>query len=1069
MKKVFLCLLAIFTLWCISTPFSYAQEAPSNSSETIATLLPWEEFNAKIKSITKGDNIPRYNASTTYDNLIKSIKKSKNKKEWLTNENLISKAWSIEIRAWYDNTNNLWILYYYTNADKIFLNENSRNMFSSMKELTDISVLSGWDTSNVTNMVAMFSNCNKLTDITALSNWDTNNVKDMSSMFRDCKSLADITALSGRNTSNVESIGGMFLGCESLIEIDLSNWDTKNVTNMREMFSSCWNLTKVNLNNWDTSNVEDMTKMFRDCNKLTDISTLSGWNTSNVKDMYQMFLGCESLADITALSGWNTSNVKNMNYMFWWCDSLTEINLSNWDLSNAQDVDYMFAECENLAKIDLRNWDLSNIKSIKRMFRDCSKLTDISTLSGWDTSNIENMWGLFDWCESLTDISALSGWNTSKVEDIGNMFEWCSSLTDISALSNWNTSNVTGMTEIFRWCSSLTGISPLSNWDTSNVTSMYEMFEWCSSLTDISALSNWNTSNVTSMEEIFKWCSSLTGISPLSNWNTSNVTDMSYMFYGCNSLTDISALSSWDTSNIESIGDMFDWCSSLTWIDLTNWDTSNVTNMWWMFNWCNNLEKIYVSNKFTIKNVTYSNFMFHWCTKLVWWNGTKYNDQHRDAEYARIDTAETPGYFTAITNEATNWCIGMDQANVTATATQWVITLKWNAISWDTVQISLFDPNDEVFKNLWSVNMASGEFNYTMQWDWVHNFVLNNWCKEFYYQFNNTSTGTNKCDVNWDWQIGIGDQVRYTNNCVGYTTIVPWKEKCDVNWDWQIGVGDQVALGNCITWTGSNSWNSGWNSNSQNSTTKKEEPKSQWYSWGGWWRSSSTKVSKWNSTTKADNNKKTSTENGRTTTTPTNAKWNTNITTNKKQPIDYMVPTINKVKHNEWNSSEVLENWFTRERNNAYGFAYANWITTIKNIEKANLNWAITRAAMAKMLSNYAINVLGKEPDTSKAPHFWDISKETDKQYDNWITLAYQLWIMWVWTKNFRPYDPVTRKEFVTVLSRMLYNTTDWASKTNYYEPHMAKLYDEWIITKTNPATIEKRWNVMTMLMRSAK
>jgi hypothetical protein len=124
---------------------------------------------------------------------------------------------------------------------------------------------------------------------------------------------------------------------------------------------------------------------------------------------------------------------------------------------------------------------------------------------------------------------------------------------------------------------------------------------------------------------------------------------------------------------------------------------------------------------------------------------------------------------------------------------------------------------------------------------------------------------------------------------------------------------------------------------------------------------------------------------------------------------------------------------------------------------------------MAKMLSNYAINVLGKEPDKSKTPHFWDISKETDKQYDNWITLAYQLWIMWVWTKNFRPYDSVTRKEFATILSRMLYNTEDWTWKTKYYEPHIAKLYDRWIISKTNPEIIEKRGNVMTMLMRSAK
>ena len=81
--------------------------------------------------------------------------------------------------------------------------------------------------------------------------------------------------------------------------------------------------------------------------------------------------------------------------------------------------------------------------------------------------------------------------------------------------------------------------------------------------------------------------------------------------------------------------------------------------------------------------------------------------------------------------------------------------------------------------------------------------------------------------------------------------------------------------------------------------------------------------------------------------------------------------------------------------------------------------------------------------------------------------MAYQLWIMWINTKNneFRPNDEVTRAEFVTVLSRMLYYTDDWRWNVKYYEPHMVKLYNEWIITNTNPKLKEKRWYVMTMLM----
>ena len=44
--------------------------------------------------------------------------------------------------------------------------------------------------------------------------------------------------------------------------------------------------------------------------------------------------------------------------------------------------------------------------------------------------------------------------------------------------------------------------------------------------------------------------------------------------------------------------------------------------------------------------------------------------------------------------------------------------------------------------------------------------------------------------------------------------------------------------------------------------------------------------------------------------------------------------------------------------NNAYTFAYNNKITTINTIEQADMNGPLTRIAMAKMLSYFAINVL---------------------------------------------------------------------------------------------------------------
>lgn len=154
----------------------------------------------------------------------------------------------------------------------------------------------------------------------------------------------------------------------------------------------------------------------------------------------------------------------------------------------------------------------------------------------------------------------------------------------------------------------------------------------------------------------------------------------------------------------------------------------------------------------------------------------------------------------------------------------------------------------------------------------------------------------------------------------------------------------------------------------------------------------------------------------------------------------------------------------------AYNFAFQNWITTKKSIYDAKMYSSLTRIQMAKMLSNYAINVLWKQPDLSKwMIKFKDVSNKLNKEYDNAVTLAYQLWIMWQNIKNnkFKPYDEVTRAEFATALSRLLYSTHDWKWKNKYYEPHITKLYNEWIINKTNPTIKEKRWYIMIMLMRS--
>ena len=58
------------------------------------------------------------------------------------------------------------------------------------------------------------------------------------------------------------------------------------------------------------------------------------------------------------------------------------------------------------------------------------------------------------------------------------------------------------------------------------------------------------------------------------------------------------------------------------------------------------------------------------------------------------------------------------------------------------------------------------------------------------------------------------------------------------------------------------------------------------------------------------------------------------------------------------NTAKSSSSRFTKEENDAYSFAKSNGITTTDSIDNAKMNTELTRIQMAKMLSNFAINVL---------------------------------------------------------------------------------------------------------------
>ncbi len=168
----------------------------------------------------------------------------------------------------------------------------------------------------------------------------------------------------------------------------------------------------------------------------------------------------------------------------------------------------------------------------------------------------------------------------------------------------------------------------------------------------------------------------------------------------------------------------------------------------------------------------------------------------------------------------------------------------------------------------------------------------------------------------------------------------------------------------------------------------------------------------------------------------------------------------------ELGSDLLIDNAYSIEFNDAYNFAFEKGITTAPTIREANMTWWLKRAHLAKMIVNYAMNVLGKTLDTSKSCNFNDLDSQ-NAELKWYIKQACQLWLMWVGIQSFNPKDNVSRAEFGTILSRALRWSTYNKSGNDYYSAHLKALKAKLIIKDSNPTLKERRAYVMIMLMRA--
>lgn len=289
-------------------------------------------------------------------------------------------------------------------------------MFSSCYKLESID-LSGFDTSNVTNMEGMFSECYILSSIKIPCNvqskvllptgtWKDIEGNQYTELPQSKATSFEITKAVDENLEIPEdavyfgSWNGMTWSIDADGELLITGVDTRttadyeyatwrsyeeyiktavvkaeSVKSTYFWFNGCSSLESVDVSAFDTSMVSDMSGMFRNCSSLASVN-LNIFNTNNVTNMSSMFSGCSQLENID-VSNFETSSVTNMGWMFADCSKLKEL-VVNFDTSNVTNMGGMFSGCKSLESIDVSNFDAGKVTYIQSMFSNCDSLTSIN-------------------------------------------------------------------------------------------------------------------------------------------------------------------------------------------------------------------------------------------------------------------------------------------------------------------------------------------------------------------------------------------------------------------------------------------------------------------------------------------------------------------------------------------------------------------------------------------------------------------------------------------------------------------------------------------------------------------
>ena len=182
----------------------------------------------------------------------------------------------------------------------------------------------------------------------------------------------------------------------------------------------------------------------------------------------------------------------------------------------------------------------------------------------------------------------------------------------------------------------------------------------------------------------------------------------------------------------------------------------------------------------------------------------------------------------------------------------------------------------------------------------------------------------------------------------------------------------------------------------------------------------------------------------------------------------------NKVEEKASMTDAEAVSKFGQEQIDAYKWALENGITTMETVEEARLDQPLTRAELAKMMVVYIAKILEKQPVLTGDVNYQDVKAEELGDLAGYIKLAYQYQIMWINADGtpidfFNPNGIVSRWEYATVFSRVLFGSLFNKEWEDFYTNHLKALEAAGILSNTEPTIQEMRGWVMLMMYRSSK